>query len=63
MEFLGILMFPILIALFVLLVLAFLMPYFIYKIAKEVASVNEEAKKLNALTRQLLRAYGHDPEV
>lgn len=42
-------------AVIVLLIMAILMPYYVYKIRHETARTNK-------LLEQLLKAYGHDPE-
>lgn len=44
------------IGLIVLAVLAILMPYFIYRISVE-------TERTNKLLRQVIKAYGHEPEV
>jgi uncharacterized membrane protein affecting hemolysin expression len=65
MEFLGglsLLVFIAIVAVGVLCVLAILMPLFVYKIWFETAVTAREIKKQNTLTRQLIRAYGHEPE-
>lgn len=43
------------IGLLILAVLAVFMPYFVYRISIE-------TERTNKLLRQLLKAYGHDPE-
>jgi len=56
METIGaLLMIPVFILLLILAVMAFLMPYYVWKIAKGIDTNNR-------LQRQLLRAYGHEPE-
>ena len=61
-TFSGLLLIPVLILLIALAVLAFFMPYFVWQIAKQTKATQEEAKKLTTLQRQMLRAYGHEPE-
>jgi hypothetical protein len=56
METIGaLLMIPVFILLLIMAVMAFLMPYYVWKIAKGIDTNNR-------LQRQLLRAYGHTPE-
>lgn len=42
--------------LIILAVLAILMPWYVYRIASE-------TQKTNKLLRQMIKAYGHEPEV
>jgi uncharacterized membrane protein len=63
-------------AVIVLVVLAILMPYYVYKIAQHARDLTEHAKalnekadaarieqgKTNSLLRQLLISYGQDPQ-
>ena len=60
---------PILIGLIVLAVMAILMPYYVYKIRHLMQDLKDKAdeqitetKRTNNLLRQLIRAYGHEPE-
>lgn len=60
---------PILISLVVLGFLAILMPYYVYKCRHLLQDIKEksdekisETKRTNNLLRQLIRAYGHEPE-
>ena len=60
---------PILIGLIVLAVMAILMPYYVYKIRHLLQDLRgkadeqiTETKRTNNLLRQLIRAYGHDPD-
>ena len=60
---------PILIGLIVLAVMAILMPYYVYKcrhllqnlLSKSDEQITETKRTINLL-RQLIRAYGHEPE-
>ena len=61
---------PLVILLLLLGVLAVLMPYYVYRIARTTdelrkvsISMLDQQMKVNKLQRQLLRAYGHEPEV
>ena len=72
----GLAMVAIIFGLIVLLVLAILMPYYVYKIAQHTRELDEQVKalsaqgsarhaeqaKTNALLRQLLISYGQDPQ-
>jgi hypothetical protein len=65
----GLLVFCAFVVLVVLAVLAMLMPYFVYKISNSVQdckartiNLDENTKRTNILLRQLIRAYGHEPE-
>ena len=49
---LGVLLF---VGLLVLVALAILMPYFVYRICLQ-------TERTNKLLRQLIKAYGHEPE-
>jgi len=51
----GLLGVLLLVGLLVLVALAVLMPYFVYRISIE-------TERTNKLLRQLLKAYGHEPE-
>ena len=51
----GLLMVPLIMLLVFLAVLAVLMPYFVWRISKHTAATNK-------LLRQLLKAYGHEPQ-
>jgi competence protein ComGC len=51
----GVLGFLLVLGLIVLVVLAVLMPYFVYRISIE-------TERTNKLLRQLLKAYGHEPD-
>ena len=53
MEAAGLLIIPVIILLFILAVLAFLMPYFVYKISQQTRATADEAKKLGALVQNL----------
>ena len=60
---------PILIGLIVLAFLAILMPYYVYKIRHLMQDLKTKAdeqitetKRTNILLRQLIRAYGHEPD-
>jgi len=60
---------PILIGLIVLAVMAILMPYYVYKcrhLLQDLLGKSDEqiteTKRTNNLLRQLIRAYGHDPD-
>lgn len=60
----------------VLLIMALLMPYYVYRISKDSEDLRDRAKdlaetckaskaeqeKTNGLLRQLIKAYGHEPE-
>lgn len=72
----GLAMVAIVFGLIVLVVLAILMPYYVYKIAQHTRQLDEQVKalsaqglarnaeqaKANALLRQLLISYGQDPQ-
>lgn len=72
----GLAMVAIVFGLIVLAVLAILMPYYVYKIAQHARELGEQVKalsaqgsaihaeqaKTNVLLRQLIKAYGHEPE-
>jgi len=45
-----------------LVILAILMPYYVYKCRFLLQDLLKENQKTNDLLRQLIRAYGHDPE-
>ncbi|NDB96564.1 MAG: hypothetical protein EBZ78_10480 [Verrucomicrobia bacterium] len=45
-----------------LVILAILMPYYVYKCRFLLQDLLKENQKTNGLLRQLLKAYGHDPE-
>ena len=58
-----------LMGLLILLVMAILMPYYVYKCRHLLQDLRiqaddqlAETKRTNQLLRQLIRAYGHDPE-
>ena len=51
----GLFIVPIIFLLLFLAVLALFMPYFVWRISKHTAATNK-------LLRQLLKAYGHEPE-
>jgi hypothetical protein len=51
----GVLGFLLVLGLIILVVLAVLMPYFVYRISIE-------TERTNKLLRQVIRAYGHEPE-
>ena len=60
---------PILLGLVVLAILAILMPYYVYKCRHLLQDLKTKAdeqitetKRTNNLLRQLIRAYGHEPE-
>ena len=60
---------PILIGLIVLAVMAILMPYYVYKCRHLLQDLKgkadeqiTETKRTNGLLRQLIRAYGHEPD-
>jgi hypothetical protein len=60
---------PILIGLIVLAVMAILMPYYVYKCRHLLQDLKDKAdeqitetKRTNNLLRQLIRAYGHEPD-
>ena len=60
---------PILFGLVVLAFLAILMPYYVYKIRHLMQDLKAKAdeqitetKRTNNLLRQLIRAYGHEPD-
>lgn len=69
-------MVAIIFGLIVLAVLALLMPYYVYRISKDAEETKALAKdlaetakatkaeqeKTNGLLRQLIKAYGHEPE-
>lgn len=52
----------VIVAVVVLAVLAILMPYYVYRIFGQLFIIRQEAQKTNALLRQIIKAYGHDPE-
>jgi len=58
----GLAMVAIVFGLIVLAVLAILMPYYVYRIFGQLFIIRQEAQKTNALLRQIIKAYGHDPE-
>ena len=72
----GLAMVAVVFGLIVLLILAILMPYYVYKIAQHTKDLDEQVKALGATTaathaeqakttallRQLIKAYGHEPE-
>lgn len=51
----GLFVLPLVLLVIFLAVLAVLMPYFVWRISKHTATTNK-------LLRQLLKAYGHEPE-
>jgi TRAP-type mannitol/chloroaromatic compound transport system permease small subunit len=51
----GLFVLPLVLLVIFLAVLAVLMPYFVWRISKHTAATNK-------LLRQLLKAYGHEPE-
>jgi hypothetical protein len=60
---------PILIGLIVLAVMAILMPYYVYKCRHLLQDLKTKAdeqlvetRRTNILLRQLIRAYGHEPD-
>jgi len=53
---------PLLIFGVVLLFMAILMPYYVYKIRHISQDLLKTNRTTNDLLRQLIRAYGHDPE-
>ena len=65
----GILGFLTVVGLLILAVMAILMPYYVYKIRHLMQDLKgkadeqiTETKRTNGLLRQLIRAYGHEPE-
>lgn len=72
----GLAMGAVVFGLIVLLILAILMPYYVYKIAQHARELDEQVKtlaattaathaeqaKTNSLLRQLLISYGQDPQ-
>lgn len=59
---LGLTGFAILFAAIILLILAILMPYYVYRIFGQLFTIRQEAEKTNKLLRQIIKAYGHDPD-
>jgi hypothetical protein len=60
---------PILIGLIVLAIMAILMPYYVYKCRHLLQDLKGKAdeqlvetRRTNILLRQLIRAYGHEPD-
>lgn len=51
----GFFIVPVLFLLLFLAVLALFMPYFVWRISKQTATTNK-------LLRQIIKAYGHEPE-
>ena len=45
-----------------LVILAILMPYYVYKIRHLMQDCLKENRNTNDLLRQLIKAYGHEPE-
>jgi uncharacterized membrane protein len=65
----GVLGFFLVLGLIVLAILAILMPYYVYKIRHLMQDLKgkadeqiTETKRTNGLLRQVVRAYGHEPE-
>ena len=58
----GLAMVAVIFGLIVLAVLAILMPYYVYRIFGQLFTIRQETQKTNSLLRQLIKAYGHDPE-
>ena len=58
----GIGVMAVIVAVVVLAVLAILMPYYVYRIFGQLFTIRQETQKTNSLLRQLIKAYGHEPE-